>query len=201
MQPNWTNVFAKYFRMNNAVCNTMFHRHRVNKFPLRTGSSYITAEAYCARLRCTAYYFIYESPSIRTSSYRLCHVRPMPHELENISNGGLLITIVNNTDFFRSRASSVISHEKGEVFKRPVAFNLKSEALEELKDMKANEYNRKLTEKADTNLLNVGYFDDVQSKKKWRVIRYLFFLLVFTMKVKLKSTIITNYNGKKTIVG
>jgi hypothetical protein len=83
----------------------MFHRHRVNKLPLRTGSSYITAEAYCARLRCTAYYFIYESPSIRTSSYRLCHVRPMPHELENISNGGLLITIVNNTDFQGSSSS------------------------------------------------------------------------------------------------
>jgi hypothetical protein len=41
------------------------------------------------------------------------------------------------------RASSVIRHEKGEVFKRPVAFNLKSAALEELKHMKANEYHRK----------------------------------------------------------
>jgi hypothetical protein len=66
-----------------------------------------------------------------------------------------------------------------------VAFNLKSEALEELKDMKANEYNRKLTEKADTNLLNVGNFDDVQSKKKWRGIRYLFsFFISFHDKGK-----------------
>jgi hypothetical protein len=57
LQDNWTNVFYKHFKSKNPVCNLQFHRHRVNKPPVRANSSFIYAEGRCSRELCTAFYY------------------------------------------------------------------------------------------------------------------------------------------------
>jgi len=57
LQENWTDLFAKYFNNKNADCNIMFKKHRVSQ-KHSAHSNYITAEGYCNREFCSAYYYL-----------------------------------------------------------------------------------------------------------------------------------------------